>query len=69
MRNMDVMKCLTEKVKSEYDLKEVRELRSHLGIWEKAFQAEGRVRGVTGMFQEVRNGGVEEDEVKEGRLE
>lgn len=42
MRNMDVMECLTEKVKSEYDLKEVRELV----IWisgGKAFQAEGRV--------------------------
>lgn len=41
MRNMDVMKCLNEKVKSEYHLKEMRELV----IWisgGKAFQTEGR---------------------------
>lgn len=47
MRNMDVMKCLSEKVKSEYDPEEVRELVMWIsqgwGDGGEAFQAKGRI--------------------------
>lgn len=53
MRNMNVMKCLTEKGKSEYDLKEVI-----LDIWGEGIPGRRKskynavMQGVTGMSQE-----------------